>query len=746
MSTSEKNTVITTALARYQRALEADKENRAKAVEDVRFVMGEQWPEEIKKARESDGRPCITINRAQQMVKQVVNDMRQNRAAIKVLPASDGASQETAALLSDIIRALEAESNASDLYTEAGNNAVQGGIGYIRILPEYTEGGFDQTLRIRWVKDPSSVLYGDYEKPDGSDAKYCFIVDDMLMEEFKAQYPQADTVPFPAEDLNVQDWVTDKTMRVAEYFEVREMPDTLYLLQDGSTVRKSQMPDGKEPPKEFVLRSRSAPMKQCVWRKITAKEVLEETVYSIPFLLVIPCIGESYVADGKTYRMGLVRHMIDPARVYNYARTATTEQVALAPRAPYVMAEGQEEGHKAEWAAANTKNYAYLLYKPTTVAGQLVPKPERQQFAGVPAGAMADLQLASDEIKAVTGIYDAALGQKSNETSGKAILARQRESDNATYHYVDAVNRMIRQCGRVLVKLIPIVMDVRRVVTALGEDGKDRKVEINGDDPVGNILRGDYDAVISTGASYETKRVEAANSMTEFMQAVPNAAPLIADLVAKNMDWVGAEQIAKRLQFTLPPEIRQAEAQEEGQQLPPEVIGKLQEQQQVIQGLQQHMQQALEKIQTLEAGHDIEERRLEIEQYNAETARKKEEREAQLAGKAESEALIRARADVAISENEALAAMATSKAQGLEKLITTLEQKVDQLLALEGNEPKEEGGCGCEHETATPLPPINITVERDAPAGKVIRITAPSGEVYAGVISGSEPPEAGEDD
>lgn len=621
---AQQKEVVKGLIERWKRLADNDDHNRKNAREEKLFAAGEQWPEKVRRDREADDRPCITINRVQQMVKQVTNDMRQNRAGIRVHATDDGARQDVADVRAGLIRAIEAKSAASQCYIQAADDAVKAQIGYIRIVPQYENtDSFNQELTVEWVQDSLSVYYGDYKKPDGSDAQECYILTRIPKDQFKREFPKAEEVPFPAEFDAAADWCNEEEITIGEAYNIEQVEDTLYLLNDGTTVRLSALP-GK-PPTEVVLKERKIFVKELVVRKITAVEVLEEARYPIPYLLVVPVIGEEYVMDGKHYRLSLTRHAMDPQRVYNYSRTMTTEQVALAPRAPYIMAEGQAEGHEDEWGTANTKNHAWLAYKPQSVAGQLAPAPQRQPFTGVPAGALSDLQLASDEIKAVTGIYDASLGAKGNETSGKAILARQREADNATFHYVDNLNRAILQVGVVLNELLPLFYDTPRIVRIIGDDGVEGMQKIGGMDGI-DLGDGRYDVVLDVGPSYETKRIEATNSMTAFMQAVPNAAPLMADELARNMDWPGARRIAERLKMLLPPEVKAAE--DGGSQIPPEVSMKMEEMGQVIQQLQQALQEQLQENAQLtqQAQSDaernvLEARKVDIQDYEAKTDR-----------------------------------------------------------------------------------------------------------------------------
>lgn len=612
--------ILHEAMERYRLGIEATQ--REDMLNDLKFAMGDQWPEDVKRKRIESNRPCLVVNRIQQMVKQVVNDMRQNRAGVKVLPAGQGATKELAEIHAGIIRQIEASSNAPDQYVSAAENCVHIGQGFFRILPKYEKDSFDQYLTIERIRNPLSVVMDpDSKLPDASDTKWAFITDEMPREDFEEKYPDAagQFDEFGIGESN--DWVTKDYVRVAEYYALEEEDDILYMMQDGSTVKRSELP--ADPPDELVLKKRQVPNVKCVWRKITSNSILETTEYKTSYVPVIPIYGEEYDVEGRVVRMGIVRHAKDPQRIYNYSRTSVVEQIALAPKAPFIIAVGQVEGLESIWRTANTDNHSYLPYNPTTIAGQAAPAPQRQPFAGVPAGAMADLTLASDEIKAVTGIYDAALGAKSNETSGKAILARQREADNATYHYVDSFNRAVKYCGRQLVELIPIIYDTDRVLRIIGEDGKEKTVRVNQSDHVtgmkiNDLSMGRYEASISTGPSYETKRIEAVNSMTSFMQAVPDAAPMVADLIAKNMDWPGADQIARRLQAMLPPAVLEAD---ENGEIPPATVAKLNEMNKVIKGLQQALREQLDANAELSDKSRVEDRKLDIDSYKASTER-----------------------------------------------------------------------------------------------------------------------------
>lgn len=598
--------LLTEARERFALALEAESDNRNEGLDDRRFKAGEQWPAQIKKQREDESRPCLTINKLPQFIKQVTNDERQNRPAIKVLPVDSGADPETAKILSGLIRHIEINSDADVAYDTAAEDAVTSGWGYFRVITEYADDlSFDQDIKIRRIRNPFTVyLDPAHQYPDGSDAKWGFISEELDKEEYKAQYPDADEKDWEAagDGDGGRLWYSDKKIRIAEYFRIVTEEKQIALLADGRTIARDELeqlsPEALSALQ--VVKTRKAEVKKVQWYKLIGNKVLDKREWPGKWIPIIKVTGDEQDIDGKLLLSGMIRNAKDPSRMYNYWRTAATELVALAPKAPFVGAEGQFEGHEHKWAAANVKSFPYLEYKPKSLNGQPIPPPQRQPFAGTPVGVIQEAMTAADDIKAVTGIYDASLGARSNETSGRAIIARQREGDTSTFNYIDNLTRAIRHCGRILVDLIPKIYDAKRIVRILGEDGSEKQVQIvpgskewpdyEALDNIYDISVGKYDVTVTVGPSYTTKRLEAADSMMQFVQAIPNAAPAVMDLVAKNMDWPGADDIAERLKKMLPPGLdEEADAEKEPAQPNPAEQMALQKMQMEIEKLRAQM-------------------------------------------------------------------------------------------------------------------------------------------------------------
>ena len=640
--TDSKKTLLEEAKDRFKLAEEAWSDNRKAFVEDLEFRMGKQWPDAIVDEREKSGRPCLVVDKVQQYIRQVVNDGRQNRPSIKVRPVDDYGDDDVAEVFQGIIRHISDRSNADEAYDTALDHSVTGGFGFIRVLTEYAhEKTFNQEICIARVRNPLSVyLDPNCTKADGSDAQWGFFIDTIQKDAFKSQFPDAEKTDWTTDgELYGDGWIQEDNVIVVEYFYKQEVTAKLHLLQDGTSVTEDEyqraVDNGVQVP--GIVSSRDIKTHKVKWAKLSGAEILEERDWPGKYIPIIPVYGNEYDLEGKVIYTGLIRPAKDAQRLYNYSRSAFAERVALTPKAPYIAAAGQVESYP-EWETANTENHSVLRYDPIDVNGTAVGAPQRQAASDIPSGFAQDMQLSEHDIQSAIGMYAASLGQASNEKSGKAILARQREGDVATFHYMDNLNRAIRHLGRILVDLIPKIYDSNRVVRVLGEDGAATPVRLDpmqpeavrkeGSNAIYNLSVGEYDVSVSAGASYTTKRQEAAEAMVQLTQANPQLMTVIGDLMIRNMDWPGADEIADRLKLMLPPQLAQAEESED--EIPPQIQAAMQQMQEQMQQMDQAIQQREQAIQQMqqelkakEDASEIEEKKVEIDAYNAETNRLK---------------------------------------------------------------------------------------------------------------------------
>ena len=222
-------------------------------------------------------------------------------------------------------------------------------------------------------------------------------------------------------------------------------------------------------------------------------------------------------------------------------------------------------------------------------------------------------------MKSVIGMHDASLGARSNEQSGRAILARQREGDVSTFHFIDNLNKAIQHAGKIILDLIPHVYSGERVVRVLGEDDKAENVQVNQQIPmmqngqpvmdemgqpkarIYDLTKGKYDLVVRSGPSFTTRREEAATQMMELLRVYPDAAPIIGDIFAKHLDWPGADEIAKRL-----------EKLTQGQPEDPEKAA-----------LQAQLQMAIDHIRKLEGDQQVDAAKVQIDKEKLNLDRQK---------------------------------------------------------------------------------------------------------------------------
>lgn len=593
----------------FARFMQAWDEDRKRYVEDLKFAAGEQWDEKDKKAREDEGRPCLVVDKLNQYARQVVNDSRQNRPGIKVRPVDSGADVETAEIFQGLTRHIEDRSNADTAYDTALECAVKGGFGFFRILREYaTEASFDQELCIKRIRNPLTVLFDpDCQEADGSDARRVYLYEDIPEDVYEATYPDAEKVDWSADDIKNSDWFAEKKIRVAECYWIEKEQKTLHLLADGTTATDEELEaakaDGVADIPEIV-QSREVPVNVVKWGKFNGKEYLDEPrTEPGKWIPVVPVWGNETDIEGKVIRTGMIHPAKDGQKLYNYSRTASAER--LSKPGVYVAADGQIEGYESDWDGTN-RNVAVKRYSPLDISGTMVPPP-RFDATDIPSALVQDMQISEHDIQGALGMYNASLGEKSNEKSGKAIVARQREGDMANFHFHDNLARAIRHGGRIIINQAPKVYDSARTIRVLGQDGTAEMVQINpdlpmasakmGGKPIYNLGVGEYDVSVSVGPSYTTQRQEAADAMGQMFQGNPNLMPLIGDLFFRSQDWPMADDIADRMKLMLPPEIRQAEEAEEGQD--PKMQAMMQQVQQAMQQKDEVMQQAAQKIQEL---------------------------------------------------------------------------------------------------------------------------------------------------
>lgn len=580
---------------RFKLAAMSESENRRESLDDLEFSIGNQWPQNIQAQRQLDGRPCLTMNRLPQFIRQVTNEQRQQRPTIQINPIGSGADVDTAEIIEGIMRHIEVNSHAEEAYDTAFDYMVRIGFGCWRIVTDWiAPESEDQEIYIVPIDNPFTVYLDPTNKRDPG---WGFIIEDLLAAEFKNQFPESA--------------YAHGTASLKDYESVGDMPANWATTVDGQPsiriaeyfwVEKSKGDKGRQ--KRTVH-----------WSKISGLDVLDERDWPGQYIPIVKIYGDDLNVNGKRHVAGLVRHAKDPQRARNYWVSAATERIALAPKAPWIVAEGQIEGHEKEWEQSNYRNLVVLTYKQTDVGGKPAPPPTRNVVEPAIQSMAEMIQISEQDMQATTGIYPNNLGQtQTTNESGKAVLARQKQGDIATLNYSDNCARGIEDTGTIILDLIPKVYTAPRIqriiapdqtVTQVGvfnsENDTREEAEQAINDPnikkLYDIGTGRYDVAVSTGPSYQSKRQESVASQLALIQAFPEVFTIIGDQLIRNMDWPGASEIADRLKKMLPPQLQDNQDQDPATQL-------IQTQGQLAQLTQQHaqvvqaLQQANQVIQT----------------------------------------------------------------------------------------------------------------------------------------------------
>ena len=592
--------VIEDAKAFLRFCSDNDSNNRVEALDDLKFAGGDQWPVEIQNSRLLESRPYLTINKIDAYCRQIANQQRQQRPRMKAHGMNTESDEKVAETITGILRHIENQSDADSAYDNAFDFAVRMGWGYWRIIHDFPRpDSFDQEIYIKRIENPFMVYFDpNSNEPDGSDAEKCLITEVISKESFRKMYPGADDgggfTPRGTGDSQ-SEWITKEDIRVAEYFYTEHKRMKLLLLSDGTTCYEDEKPSEimMQDAGVYVVSKRETIKKQIKWRKLTGMQILEQKDWAGRYIPVVPVYGQQLIVDSKKKKFGLTRMAKDPQRMYNFWSTALTESVALAPKAKFLLAEGQDEGHEMEWNQANIKSMPVLRYKQTDSDGREAPVPTRIQPEPPPTGMVTALQGLNSDLMAVVGIYDPAQLPQ-GQISGKALNGQQQQTDMTNFHYYDNLTRSIRQCGRICLDLIPHIYDKERVMRIIGDDGKGELVSINqrtvDEQGVEKILNdvtvGEYDIVMDTGPGYASKRAEAVDSMMGLFQADPALVQVAGDLLVRNMDFPGADVIADRLAAANP--LAQIDDKSE---VPPQAQMMIKQGQATIEQLQQQIQQ-----------------------------------------------------------------------------------------------------------------------------------------------------------
>jgi hypothetical protein len=593
--------ILQEAYDRFRRCEKWESTARTNFLNDYKFANadaynGYQWPNELRRTREIDDRPTLTLNGARQHNLQIINDAKQNKPGMKAMATGGGSTYESAQAIAALFRHIEYISNATTVYDSATHFQVHAGWSYWRIETDYaSDDTWDQEIYIRRIRDPLMVyLDHDAREVDRADGKFAFVFEDIHRDEFERDPRTAKYAHLATSDPigDAGGWMNEDYVRIADYYRLVEEEDTLYALPQGfvkdfpgGMVKRSLL-EGKSPehakriPRaqrraiiaavegDERVKSRPIITRYVEYNFIIGNKIVETKVWPGKYIPVVPVWGDETIIDGTWDCKSHTRAMLDAQRMYNYAASSATEFMGLQTKTPWLVATESIEELETYWNEANRINTSALPYKAFREDGSEIPPPSRiapPQAAPIYAQQM---QASLQDLLMTSGQFAAQMGAQGNERSAKAIGERQRQSDNATYHFIDNLATAIRHTGRIILDLIPHIYDTRRVMQVLADDGTTMQLmldpsaqqayakEMAQDGKIAqhivNVNIGQYEVQADVGPNFATRREETAEAMKLILTQNPNMSSILGDIFLRALDFEHADEAAARLKRLVP--------------------------------------------------------------------------------------------------------------------------------------------------------------------------------------------------
>lgn len=640
------NPVVREATDRFRRCAEWQSDARENFLNDHKFRHGDayngyQWPNRIRDQRDVDNRPCLTMNVVKQHNLQIINEAKQNKNAVAIRATGNGSTKKAADMVQAWVRHVEYTSDAQQAYSTAQEYQVDAGWGWWRVVCEYEDKrSFNQVPRIRRVWDPLSI----YEDPDclskdKSDMNFAFVFDLVPDEKLEKAYPQI-TEMGTLQPLygSTQDdgWSVKDHTRVCEYFRRVKKRDQLISFMApqaaGPTVRKELL-KSQMPAEMWVELKRAAGSKwrdtqteTIEWYLIIGQKIVDETTWPGKYIPLVKCFGEESIVEGRFDCAGHTRCMLDAQRMLNYNASSQVEYVAMQGKTPWIAAVQAIEEYETYWNTANIVNHSVLPWNAFNDEGEPIPKPERIAPPNASPAFEAGMTTAFNQMMMASGQWQNQMGMQGNERTGEAIHARQQQGYTSVYHFQDNYAMALRLTGKILIDLMPHVLDTKRLLQLRDMEGNDFELEIdpaakqayaeqmNEDQEVirrmFNPQLGTYGIEADVGPAYGTRREQTAEVLKLLLTQAPALTPIIGDLLLRSLDITESEEAAQRLKRMIPAQALGKGPTQQEQALQAKVVS-----------MQGALSEALQKLGKQELKIVGKEEMRDIDVYEAETKR-----------------------------------------------------------------------------------------------------------------------------
>lgn len=590
--------IVHRAHSRFKRCKDFYETAYSYSLEDTKFANGDdrnraQWPDKIFADRDGKRKPCLTINIIQPHNRLVINESMQNKASIRIRATGGKATADAAEGMQMLIERTEYISSAMINYRKAITDQIDGGVGYLILDTAFVDDkSFDQDVYIEAAEDPRAVFLDpdSVMKGDGTCAEFGFIFRSVPRDRFNREHPKFKDRIGTATLGQDMLWITDKHVLVAKYYERAAKNDELiwFKTPEGTEFKghRSQMEeDSSKEMVDAIISQIEAGQIEGKFRDVITQDVnwyliggdcilkrgdKPDTRWIGKYVPIIPCYGIKTFIEGKFDCKSHTRAQISAQQMLNYNASGQVQFGALQSKTPYIVDLKSIEVNEKEWANANIEDYAYLGWDSTILdengQSQELKAPVRQEPPQVAPVFMQGMQDAERWSMMVTGQWQQMQGQENEQgaESGKAVNARQRQGNVATYHFPEHQYDMLRNLGKQLIDIYPKLYDTKRILHVEGEDLSKKILTIDPDaekaferikketdtaeEIIFNPLVGEYEVLSDPGPNYATQRQQAFDAISQLIAQNKELGAIVGDILFKNGDFAGAEQLADRMQ------------------------------------------------------------------------------------------------------------------------------------------------------------------------------------------------------
>jgi len=544
---------------------QSDLDQRQQARECDRFLLDKdgQWEESVARSLDSQKRPRYTFDQVTPVIENIMADIEDMEFGSNVKPSGGDATKDLAKTYEGMVRSIEADSGATDIYRNACRRLIRRGFDAWIVKAKFKEEwSFDQSLVIEPIPNAINRVWtaNTSSKADSSDSDVAYVLTSVTPEAYKEQFPEGTMVSIDDADLGEHyDQYRPEVIIFGERYYKKETTREVCQLSNGEIVEKDdnfeKIVDEYKAQGITVVREKKVKDFKIYHSFFDGGGVLSkerETVFrTLPVVTVygnFELLGE----NSKITYSGITLKEMDYQRVFNYAKSREIEEGALAPRKKLVMTKKMAAGNEKQIASLNVSADPVLFVNPDELMPQGIQEIGGAQVNPNLANLANDMAMG---MQVTGGTNNAMNGQYAGRMSEDALRMQIDRGTGATRKWVNALVNGIKRTCEIVVQTIPSVYDTKQQFMVLGEDGTEEMVTLNDEAydtqtqqmvRVNTLNKGQYKVTCNAGPAFANKQEAGLSAMLNYAAIDPSIVQTGGDLMLKSIDAPLMDEMAAR--------------------------------------------------------------------------------------------------------------------------------------------------------------------------------------------------------